>query len=225
MRQKNFFSSTPGTKVFIALTGLCLFAYLILHLAGNLLFFLGPNAFNGYSHFLISNPLIYPIEIALALIFIFHILETVTMWLENRKARPVPYVKKKWAGGKSRKTVASSTMIYTGLWVLLFVIIHLQGFKFGMDYQTRDTGIQVRDLYRLEVEQFSNPLTVAFYIVSMILIGFHLWHGLWSSTQSLGVENSTQSKRLLQVGKVVAVLIAGGFIFIPIYVYVVGGRQ
>ena len=108
------FSSSTGAKFLLAVTGLLLFAYLPLHLAGNLMLFAGPTTFNGYSHLLISNPLIYPIEIGLGLIFAMHIYKAVTNFLANRKARPTPYYKKEWAGKPSRKTAASTFMIWTG---------------------------------------------------------------------------------------------------------------
>src|SRR5687767_8626720 len=92
------FSSSVGTKLLIGLTGLALFFYLILHLAGNALVFAGPEIFNEYSHALISNPLIVPIEIGLAAIFLLHIYKTVRMWIANQQARPVKYGAKAWAG-------------------------------------------------------------------------------------------------------------------------------
>ena len=87
---RRVFTSSVGTKLLIGLTGLALFAYLVLHLAGNVLIFLGQDTFNEYSHMLISNPLIVPIEIGLLLIFVLHVYKTATMWVANQAARPVP---------------------------------------------------------------------------------------------------------------------------------------
>ncbi len=95
-------TSTVATKVLIALTGLALFLYLILHLAGNLLILLGAGSYNGYAAMLLRNPLLVPVEIGLVAIFVIHIFETVVMWWNNRKARPEPYAKKEWAGYTSR---------------------------------------------------------------------------------------------------------------------------
>src|SRR5687768_2020375 len=130
------FSSSVGTKLLLGLTGLALFAYLILHLIGNALVFAGADVFNQYSHTLISNPLIIPIEIGLLLIFILHIYKAVRMWMANRAARPVAYAKKERAGHTSRKSLSSSTMIASGLVTLLFVLIHVKQFKYGRWYQT-----------------------------------------------------------------------------------------
>jgi succinate dehydrogenase / fumarate reductase cytochrome b subunit len=211
------FGSSVGTKIIIGLTGLALFLYLITHIAGNLLVFLGPTTFNEYSHTLLSNPLIPVIEVGLALIFIIHIYKTVRMFLNNQQARPVKYASKEYAGAPSRKTFASSTMIFSGLWLMVFVIIHVRQFKYGEEYVAYGTG--VRDLYRLEMENFRSPLLVAFYVLSMLVVGSHLWHGIASSFQSLGLDHPRWTPRLLKAAKVVAVLIAGAFIFIALWAH------
>lgn len=216
------FASSVGTKIVIGVTGFLLFLYLILHIAGNLLVFLGRDTFNEYSHTLISNPLVPLIEIGLLLIFLIHIYKTVRMVFANRKARPVGYVQKKHAGPPSRKTLASSTMIFSGLWLLVFVGIHVRTFKYGPEYETASG---VRDLYRLEMENFGDPLTVGFYVLSMIIVGSHLWHGVASAFQSLGADHPQLTPRLLVVGKVSAVTIAGGFIAIALWAYFSGGGR
>jgi succinate dehydrogenase / fumarate reductase cytochrome b subunit len=210
------FGSSVGTKIVIGLTGFALFIYLITHIAGNLLVFLGPTIFNQYSHTLLSNPLIPVIEIGLALIVIIHVYKTVRMFLSNQQARPVRYVQKKYAGRPSRKSFASSTMILSGLWLLVFIIIHVKQFKYGTEYVT-SSG--VRDLYRLEMENFASPLLVTFYVLSMLVVGSHLWHGISSSVQSLGGDNPTWTPRLLAASKVIAVLLAGAFIFIALWAH------
>lgn len=212
---RSFTSSSVGTKVLIAATGVCLVLYLVLHLVGNLLFFFGPTTFNGYSHMLISNPLVIPVEIGLAIILIIHVYKTVVMWLDNRKARPEGYTMKRWAGYTSRKSVGSSTMIYTGLVTLAFVILHLKQFKYGVEYQV--AGEPIRDLYRLEVDVFHNPLWVLLYAVCVILLGFHLRHGISSTLQSLGMDEL--SKKMLKWGLAVAIILGGGFALIPVVVY------
>ncbi|HEX4568171.1 MAG TPA: hypothetical protein VH138_16160, partial [Vicinamibacterales bacterium] len=135
MSFRRIFSSSVGTKLLIGATGLLLFAYLLLHLAGNLLVFAGQNTFNEYAHMLISNPLTAPVEIGLLLIFLLHVYKTVMMWFANQRARPVRYEKKSWAGYTSRKSIGSTTMIWTGLVTLLFVGVHLAQMKYGAEYQ------------------------------------------------------------------------------------------
>src|ERR671930_2684617 len=114
------FSSSVGTKILIGVTGLALFLYLVIHVAGNLTVFFGPAFFNKYAYTLEGNRLIPIVEIGLLLIFLIHIYKTITMFIANQQARPVRYVRKKSAGPPSRKSIASSTMIASGLWLLMF---------------------------------------------------------------------------------------------------------
>jgi succinate dehydrogenase / fumarate reductase cytochrome b subunit len=215
---RRVFSSSVGTKLLIGLTGLALFAYLILHLAGNAAIFLGQEAFNEYSHFLIANPLIVPIEIALLLVFLLHIYKTVTMWMANRRARPVGYAKKELARHTSRKSVASSTMIASGVLIALFIIVHVKQFKYGTFYLVEGSEA-VRDLYRTEIEVFQHPLWVAFYVIATLLVGLHLRHGIASGLQSLGLDHPKYTRRITAWGVVLAVVIAGGLAVIPVLVH------
>lgn len=215
------FSSSIGSKLLIALTGLALFIFLVAHLSGNLLFLVSPQAFNEYSHTLVSNPLIYVIEFGLIAVFLLHIYKTVRLYAGAKSARPVPYSRKERAGHTSRKTLASSTMILTGIIVLAFVILHLRAFKFGAWYESPEG---IRDLYRLQLEVFSKPGYVAFYMISMAVIGFHLWHGVASAAQSLGIDHPRYTPRILWIGRALAVLIAGGFFILPLYTYLQGAR-
>ena len=217
MPPRRVFSSSVGTKLLIGATGLLLFAYLLLHLAGNLAVFAGQDSFNHYAYFLESNPLLVPAEIALLLLFLVHIYKTVTNWTKNQAARPVRYEQKSWAGYTSRKSIGSTTMIWTGLATLVFVVIHVAQIKYGAFYQIGEPPI--RDLYRTEVEVFSSPVWVAVYVAAMVLIGFHLRHGIASAFQSLGASHPRYTKRLVAIGTIIAILIAGGFAIIPIWVY------
>ncbi|HEY7288939.1 MAG TPA: succinate dehydrogenase cytochrome b subunit [Vicinamibacterales bacterium] len=217
------FSSSVGTKIVIGITGFALFLYLVIHIAGNLIVFFGPDAFNAYAHTLESKTLLLrPIEVALLLIILIHIFKTVWMFLSNQQARPVKYEMKKRAGSPSRKTLASTTMIVSGLWLLVFLLIHVKAFHdgWGHEYPLADGG---RDLYRQELETLSNPFLVGFYILSMVVVGSHLWHGISSSLQSLGFDHPVWTPRVLTAGKVIAFLIAGGFIVIAVWAYLQGG--
>jgi succinate dehydrogenase / fumarate reductase, cytochrome b subunit len=215
---RRLFSSSVGTKLLIGLTGLLLFLYLVLHLAGNALILAGPDIFNEYSHMLISNPLIIPIEIALLLVFLIHVYKAITNYLANRAARPVGYELKRYAGHTSRKSVASSTMIWTGLVVLLFVAIHVKQFKYGAWYQTVSDN-PIRDLARTEYEVFVQPMWVAFYVIATLLVGLHLRHGISSGFQSIGFDHPLYTRRLTRWGIAFAILIAGGLALIPIWVF------
>lgn len=220
--QRKLLSSSTGTKILIAVSGLALFAFLIFHLAGNLMVFGGQETFNAYTHKLEGlGALVYFIEFALLGIFLLHIYKAVGNYSCNRAARPERYyaqptpVTSRRPGAGSKKSPASSSMIVTGTIVILFVIIHLKGLKFGPYYEANG----MRDMYRTEVEHFGNPLTVAFYTLAMGVIGFHIWHGFWSAFQSLGLGNTEHTPKLVNAAKAMSILIAGGFAVIPIYIY------
>lgn len=222
MTLQQAFSSSIGSKFVIALTGLFLFLFLVSHLAGNLLFILGPDAFNHYAHSLISNPLILVAEGGLVALFLLHIVKTIQMFAANRGARPDRYAASKWAKTKndqSRKTLSSTTMILTGTITLLFVITHLVTFKFGPYYETAEG---IRDLYRLQLAIFSNPGYVAFYLVAMTVIGFHLWHGISSAAQSFGLDSPRWTPRIIWTGRLLTAVITAGFALLPVYTFVVG---
>jgi succinate dehydrogenase / fumarate reductase cytochrome b subunit len=224
MQPHKAFSSSIGSKFLIALTGLFLLIFLIGHLAGNLLFIAGPDAFNHYSHSLTSNPLVYVAEIGLVVLFVLHIFKTVSLFAGSYAARPERYAKKKWAKTKndrSRKSLASSTMILTGTITLVFVVTHLATFKFGAYYENAEG---IRDIYRLQLAVFSNPAYVTFYLVAMTVIAFHLWHGVSSALQSFGISSPTWTPRLLLLGRAVAVILGLGFAILPVYTLIVGMR-
>jgi succinate dehydrogenase / fumarate reductase cytochrome b subunit len=210
------FSSSVATKILIGVTGLALVAYLLIHIIGNLMIFFGPAFYNKYAYTLEGNPLIPVIEIGLLLIFLLHVYKTVTMYLANWATRPIAYKRKEYAGRPSRKSIASSTMIFSGLWLLLFLIIHVKAFRFGAEYPWPAGG---RDLYRQEMENFTSPLMLGFYLLSMLVVGSHLWHGAASSVQSLGLDHPRWTPRILLLGKIMAVLIASGFIVIAVWAH------
>lgn len=215
------FDSSVGTKLFIGLTGLFLVLYLLIHIAGNTLALLGPDVFNQFHATMTSNPLLPVIEVVLLLAFLAHIYKTVTMYLRNRRARPVAYQMKKGAGAPSRKTLASSTMIVSGIWLVAFLVIHVRAFRFPPHYETADGHL---DLYRVEMENLRDPLMTAFYVLSMLIVGSHLWHGASSALQSLGISHPRWTPRLVLAGRALAVLIAGGFIVLTVWAHLIGGR-
>ena len=220
--RSGLFSSSVGTKIVIGITGVALVLYLLIHIAGNMIVFFGPAAFNKYAYTLEGNPLLPIIEIGLLLVFLIHIFKTVRMFLGNQSRRPVRYAQKKYAGPPSRKTFASSTMIVSGLWLLAFLIIHVKTFRFSPEVEWPAGG---RDLYLLEMQAFTNPLMVGFYIISMVVVGSHLWHGVSSAFQSLGADKPAWTRFILPAGKTLAVLIASGFIIIALWAHFTGVRS
>ncbi len=215
-------STSVGTKIVIGITGFALFLYLVIHIAGNLMVFFGPAVFNKYAYTLESNPLLPVVEIGLLAVFLIHVYKTVTMFLANQQARPARYRMKKRAGRPSRKSFASSTMIVSGLWLLAFIVIHVKAFRYGVEHEWPEGG---RDLYRLEMENLANPFMVGFYVLSMAVVGSHLWHGISSSLQSMGFDHPIWTPRVLTTAKIVATLIAVGFMAIAVWAYLQhGGR-
>jgi succinate dehydrogenase / fumarate reductase cytochrome b subunit len=209
-------------KQVMGITGLMLCGFLIVHLLGNLLIFVGAEAFNTYAHMLITNPLLIPAEIVLALIFLSHIFMAIKLTIENKKARPVPYYSRQVSGRGS--TFASSTMPATGMITLVFLILHIWHIKFGPVYTVTYSGVEMRDLYLLLIEYFSNPIYVIWYVVAVIALGLHVSHGFWSAFQSIGFHHKTYTPKLQIIAKAYAILITVGFASLPIYCYLQGGN-
>jgi succinate dehydrogenase / fumarate reductase cytochrome b subunit len=219
--------STVGRKFLLALTGLSLFGFVCVHLAGNLLLYVGPDAFNTYAHRLMSlGGGLYAAELVLVGIFLVHMVSAVSTTWTNWKARPNSYAKTASKGSPSRMTISSKTMIWTGLTVLVFTVMHLITFKYGPGidegYVTQLDGEPARDLYRLVEESFSNELYVIIYVVVMILLGFHLRHGFWSAVQSLGLHHTRYTPIIYAVGVLAAIVLGFGFLAIPIWFYLGG---
>lgn len=220
-------SSPIGRKVLTGITGLGLTIFVLVHMAGNLGYFSSdPDAYNKYADFLISGtgPLIYVVEIGLLAFALMHIYLGIKIYFGKREARPVDYKKYRSAGKPSKQTGSSRTMIFTGMVILIFLVIHLQTFKFGPGMEegyvaTLDDGSQIRDLKRLVTEKFQHPLYAFGYPAVMLLLGFHLRHGIWSAFQSLGATNPRITPILYTVGGLVAALIAIGFLILPLYIY------
>lgn len=210
-------------KQVMAVTGLLLAGFLITHMAGNFLIFVGADAFNVYAHTLTSNPAIYLAEAILATIFLGHIGLGITLTMQNKAARPTNYYMFQPTGRGA--TFASRTMLITGAIVGSFLIWHILGLKFGTYYETTVNGVVMRDLHKLVIEYFQNFWNVLGYVVGMIAIGIHLSHGFWSAFQSIGFNHPKYNGFLKFKAKVLGFLITIGFGSMPIYIFfVMGGR-
>lgn len=225
---KHIVTSPVGRKVLTGITGLALTLFVIGHLLGNLTYFAGGDAYNLYTHKLMAlGPLLYLIEIVLLTFFLVHVYLGINIYLKKRAARPQDYEKYESAGGPSKQSISSRSMIYTGIVLLAFVIVHLLSFKFGPGvsegYVVNVDGEQMRDLRRLLDEKFSHATYAFGYPLVMILLGFHLRHGIWSALQSLGANNPRLSPIIYTVAGILAVLLALGFLVIPLAIYFGGG--
>ncbi|MFT5240542.1 MAG: succinate dehydrogenase / fumarate reductase cytochrome b subunit [Candidatus Promineifilaceae bacterium] len=217
--------TTICKKIIMGVSGLILILFLIGHLIGNLTILLGAEAFNGYAHFLMSlghGMLIYVFEAGIIIFFAAHVITGIQTALLNRSARDEDYLDKADAGGASRKTIASKTMIYTGLVMLLFIVMHVNHFKFGagaeQEYVTNVHGEEARDLYRLVVEEFKKPMVSLAYVIAIGIMFFHLRHGFWSAFQSLGVGSKRLTPILNVAGIILSIILVFGFVLLPLYV-------
>ena len=215
------FLSSIGKKQVMGVTGLMLCGFLFTHMLGNFLIFKGPDAFNAYSHALISNPLILVAEVILTLIFMSHILMAIKITRENKIARPVEYYSRKLSGRGA--TFASSTMIYTGMITFVFLIFHILGLKYGTVYMIDLHGAPVRDIYRTTVEYFQSPLHVAGYLIAMISLGIHVKHGFWSAFQSLGLNHPKYMPKIKMLSCLFGILVMVGYSAFPIFCFLKGG--
>lgn len=219
--------TTVARKFLMALTGLALFLFICGHLAGNLLLFVGAEAFNRYAHRLISlGGLLYVIEALLLAVFLVHMITAVSVTLGNWRARPKGYSRTASRGGPSRQNISSKTMIWSGVVILVFLVIHLITFKYGPGipegYVVLLDGEPVRDLYRLVAESFRDPIYTGGYVAAMVVLGFHLRHGFWSAVQSLGLHHPRWTPVVYAVGVVASVVLGFGFLFIPAWFYLEG---
>lgn len=209
-------------KQIMGLTGLLLCGFLVGHLAGNLLIFVGPEYFNAYGHALITNPLIYLAEAGLGALFIAHVGMAAKLILENHQARPVKYYMKTPTGAGS--TFASSTMPYTGFLTAVFLVLHILQFKYGPYYSVVHNGVEMRDLYRLVVEFYQSPVAVLWYVVCMISLGIHVKHGFWSAFQSIGFSHPKYTPVLRNLSIAFSALVAVGFASLPLFCFFQGGN-
>ena len=211
IRPARFWESTNGKKVVMAVTGVLLFAFVIGHMIGNLQAFEGPEKLNAYGHFQHSIPeILYPVRVGLLIAGGLHIWAATGLALKNYSARPVGYAAKK----NVHSSYASRTMYWSGPILLAFIIFHLLHLTAGVIQP--GSGYVEGDVYHNVVAGFSVWYVSAWYIFSMILLGLHLRHGVWSMTQSLGFTQPQYTPMLKAAALVFAVVITAGFISIPL---------
>ncbi|MBC8366247.1 succinate dehydrogenase cytochrome b subunit [bacterium] len=212
--------SSVGKKILTGLTGLFLIGFLVVHLLGNLTIYMGPSALNGYAAFLegiFDGWFVTLFEIGLIALFLVHISAAVAVaMLDKNRARPINYKKSVDAGGKSRKTFSSTTMIWTGVMLFLFILVHVWMFKLNVPHPEHGGHA---DYYSVVIDAFKNPMIAGAYVLVMAIVGFHLRHGFWSAFQSMGWNNDRWIGLLYTLGLIVALLLAVGFLLLPVYVY------
>ncbi|HWB12746.1 MAG TPA: succinate dehydrogenase cytochrome b subunit [Pirellulales bacterium] len=206
-----FYRATVGKKAVMAVSGSVLFVFVITHLAGNLQVFLGSEKFNAYAALLRGMPgLLWSARAGLAVALVVHVIASMQLVLINRRARPVAYAVKR----DIETNYAARTMAISGPLVLVYVIYHLAMFTFLVT----GPGYSHSDVYRNVVLAFQMPAISGIYIAAMLLLGLHLYHGVWSMLHTLGI--SSRRYRWLRRGlaPAVAIAVTAGYISIPLAV-------
>ena len=213
--------STIGRKLLVAVTGLVLTLFLAGHLSGNLLIYVGQEAFNEYAYFLhhlLHGAGVWVARLALLTCLVIHVAATISLTRENRAARE----KKYHCDATIQASKSSRIMIWTGSTILAFVIFHLLHFTVRVTYPadkyeyTLEDGTETFDAYQMVIDGFSHPLVVLFYVIAISLLCSHIGHGVQSMFQTLGLRSKKTAGFLKYLSNGYAIFIWLGFISIPI---------
>lgn len=214
--------STVFLKILMAVSGFVFIGFVLGHMYGNLKAFEGEETFNHYAEHLreLGEPMLphegflWIMRVGLILALIVHVYAAVTLWRRAKRARTVRYQVKKHTGA----IFASRLMRWGGVTLLLFIIWHLLNFTVGK-VNVKNPGEYEHNPYRLLVDSFSTPWLTVIYLVAMAMLGAHLHHGIWSATQTLGLTGSERTRKLAKrTAFSIAVLVAGGFSLVPLFV-------
>jgi len=205
------FNSSVGRKFVMSLSGLFLITFIAVHLLINSFSIFSADLFNAGSHFMATNPIIQIMQYVLAAGFIIHIGMGIYLTRKNHAARPIKYAKNNPAANSD---LSARSMIYTGILVLLFLILHIK--DFFIEIKFNDLGGYPSD-YDLLVSVFSQPLYVAIYVISFLFLGIHLNHGFQSAFQSLGVNHSKYNGLIKTCGRLFCIIISLGFTAIAVF--------
>jgi succinate dehydrogenase / fumarate reductase cytochrome b subunit len=189
--------------------------FLIAHMIGNLHIFQGAESFNDYSHWLrrFGEPALPPrtllttIEIVLLVSVLAHIWAAVSLWRQAKRARPQAYVTKKSVA----QSYASRTMRWGGVIITGFIVYHILDLTFGV---ANVAGTEATP-YDRTVASFQNPIATTIYVITLILLGMHLRHGIWSATQTLGQSNRRRERTVSAFAVVFSTLLIAGYLVVP----------
>jgi succinate dehydrogenase / fumarate reductase, cytochrome b subunit len=212
-RAARFYGSTIGKKTVMAVTGMILFAFTFVHMAGNMQFYLGADALNAYGAKLREAPaLLWAVRGALLIAVVAHVIAALQLWSGNRQARPLGYQKLT----ATKSSLSSRTMMWSGPLLAAFVAYHLYHFTLGPHLKHDEFGMPLA--YENVVAGFSDPIAVGLYLVAMAFLGLHLYHGVWSMFQSVGANHPKYTAPLRRFAAAATVIIVLGNISIPIMV-------
>jgi succinate dehydrogenase / fumarate reductase, cytochrome b subunit len=208
-------TSSVFKKIVMAVTGIIMVLFLIAHMIGNLHVFQGAESFNDYSEWLrrFGEPALPPrtfltgLEVLLLLAVVAHMWAAISLWRQAKRARPQAYVTKKSVA----QSYASRTMRWGGVIIAGFIVYHILDLTFGV---ANPDGTDSTPYDRL-VASFQNPIATAVYVITLILLGMHLRHGIWSATQTLGQSNRRRERTVNAFAIVFATLLIAGYLVVP----------
>ncbi|MFZ4798498.1 MAG: succinate dehydrogenase cytochrome b subunit [Bacteroidia bacterium] len=212
------FSSSLGQKLIMAITGLFLISFLVVHCTLNSLIFLNDDGvtFNAGAEFMATNPLIRIVEVVLFIGLLLHVVKAFVLIKNNNKSRPVKYAA---YDGKANSKWYSRSMGILGSLLLIFLVIHLNHFWVGTKVLQYNGTIVGHNTFHELVEVFHNPLNVLVYLLGVISLGYHLMHGFQSAFQTLGVNHKKYTPFIKSFGNIFSILIAFVFAMMPIAMY------
>lgn len=213
-RLRRFYGAAIGKKIVMGVTGLIGIGFVLLHMAGNLLAFRGSEALNAYAHFLASTgELLWLLRFVLIAAVILHVIAAYQLTLQNRAARPVGYVNRE----PQVSTWAARTMRWGGVLLLVFIVLHIMHFT---NPGWRPDGVFVKsDVYANIVISFRIWWVTLFYVLAMMSLGLHLYHGVWSSVRSIGAAQPSPRPLHRRVALALAVALWLGFTAVPVAVF------
>ncbi len=216
--QVKFISSSIGKKMFMAVTGLFMFLFVLGHMVGNLQIFIGQDQLNAYANALKKVPeLIWLVRAVLLVCLVLHVWRGIQLYFENLSSRPVRYI----VNSTVQASIASRTMIFTGAGIFLYVVYHLLHYTFlvtNPQYAGLHDALGRHDVYSMVILGFQNGWISAVYILAMFSLGYHLTHALPSLFQTLGLNNDKTRTKYDVAGWIIAVLVFIGFSAIPVAV-------
>ncbi|MCP4750226.1 MAG: succinate dehydrogenase cytochrome b subunit [Proteobacteria bacterium] len=215
----NFVSSSIGKKSLMALSGLFFCGFLLVHMGGNMLLFVGADAFNAYTTIMSTALINKVLEVLMVVLFLVHIYTSAVLTLENRAARPQKYAMDVSAG---KRTFMSSNMFVTGSIVSVFVVLHLIGFKYGewSNDAAAMTDPNNLTMYALVADRFKGAFYALAYTIAVIVLGFHLNHAFQSAFQTLGLNHKKYTPFITKLGTLYSIVIALGFASSPVYFFI-----
>jgi succinate dehydrogenase / fumarate reductase cytochrome b subunit len=213
-RLRGFYASMVGKKVVMGVTGLIGIGFVILHSLGNLFVFAGPAALNSYSHFLKSSgELLWTLRVVLIIAVVLHVIAAIQLTAQSRAARPIGYTKRE----PQVATIASRTMRWGGALLLVFIVLHILHFTTGTIRPAG--GFSQQDVYANVVTSFRIWWVALFYVIAMIALGLHLFHGAWSSMRSIGVSPPSTNPLHHRISLAIAILVWAAFTAVPVAVF------